>query len=778
MKFSNGCWLNREGFETHSPAEVSRITPTETGFTLLTPCQNIRHRGDTLAGPNLEIRFSSPMNDVLKIRIDHFKGQKKKGPDFEVTPDKAGQIKMKEEEKSLLFQTGNLTAKVDKEAWNVEFRYKERYLTSTGWRNMAYISEGQKKDYMETLPSYMRDQLGLSVGEYVYGLGERFTPFIKNGQVVNTWNEDGGTATDYSYKNIPFYLTNKGYGVFVNQPEEVSFEVGSEKVTRVQFSVPGESLEYYIIGGESLKEVLNNYTKLTGKAAMPPAWSFGLWLTTSFTTDYDEETVNHFTGGMKERDIPLDVFHFDCFWMREFNWCDFAWDKRVFPDPEGMLKRLHDKGFHISAWINPYIGQASPLFQEGLKGNYFIKRPKGDVWQWDLWQPGMAIVDFTNPEAWKWFQSKLAPLAEMGVDSFKTDFGERIPTDVVYFDGSDPMKMHNYYTYLYNQCVFEILEEKTGKDKAVLFARSATVGGQKFPIHWGGDCTSEFVSMAESLRGGLSLGLSGFSFWSHDMGGFENTSTADVYKRWTAFGLLSSHSRLHGSSSYRVPWLYDEEAVDVVRFFSKLKCRLMPYIFSTACEAVDAGLPMMRPTLLEFEDDLTAQYLDRQYLLGESLLVAPVLNEEGRESWYLPEGKWTHFLSGEVKEGGKFYTDSFDYFSLPLFVRPNSFIAMGETDDKAQYDYSEGLSLHFFEPLEGEEATFTVYTERHQPTATIQSSWEGDTMKISVDSKKGCTLVLRNKTQCTMISGDAPEKTDQGLAFNLPEGKQELLLQF
>jgi len=716
------------------------------------------------------------MDNVLKIRIEHFKGQTRRGPFFEVTPDKSGQVKLSEEGNCLLFQTGHLSAKVDKESWNVEFRFKEKYLTHSGWRNMAYIQEGHRNDYMDPLPAYVREQLGLSVGEHVYGLGERFTPFIKNGQVVNIWNEDGGTATDYSYKNIPFYLTNRGYGVFVNQPEEVSFEIGSEKVTRVQFSVSGESLEYYIIGGESLKDVLNNYTNLTGKAPMPPAWSFGLWLTTSFTTDYDEETVNHFTKGMRERDIPLGVFHFDCFWMQEFNWCDFTWDKGVFPDPQGMLKGLGENGLHISIWINPYIGQASPLFEEGVAGNYFIKRPNGDIWQWDLWQPGMAIVDFTNPEAYRWFQSKLTPLIEMGVDSLKTDFGERIPTDVVYFDGSDPTKMHNYYTYLYNKCVFEILEKKTGRDKAVLFARSATVGGQKFPIHWGGDCTSEFVSMAESLRGGLSLGLSGFSFWSHDMGGFEDTSTADVYKRWAAFGLLSSHSRLHGSSSYRVPWLYDEEAVDVVRFFAKLKCRLMPYIFSTACEGVEKGLPLMRPILLEYEQDLTAQYLDRQYFLGESLLVAPVLHENGEESWYLPEGKWTHFLTGEVREGGRFYTHTFDYFDLPLYVRPNSFIALGRIEDRAQYDYSQDLTFCFFEPQKGEEASFTVYSGRHQQAAKIQSSWEGNKLTINVDSKKGCSLIIKNRKICSMVTGTPPEQRKDGLFFEIGSGKEELIL--
>ncbi|HEX5691126.1 MAG TPA: alpha-xylosidase, partial [Roseiflexaceae bacterium] len=333
-------------------------------------------------------------------------------------------------------------------------------------------------------------------------------------------------------------------------------------------------------------------------------------LTTSFTTNYDEATVTSFIQGMADRDLPLHVFHFDCFWMKEFHWVNFEWDTRVFPDPQAMLQRLKARGLRICVWINPYIAQRSAMFDEGMEHGYLVKLPDGDVWQWDRWQAGMALVDFTNPDACRWFGDKLRALIDMGVDSFKTDFGERIPTEVVYFDGADPVKMHNYYAYLYNKVVFEVLEERLGVGQAAVFARSATAGGQKFPVHWGGDSTATFESMAESLRGGLSLCLSGFGFWSHDIGGFEHTASADVYKRWCAFGLLSSHSRLHGSQSYRVPWLFDEEAVDVLRFFTRLKCRLMPYLFAAAVEAHASGVPMMRAMLLEFPDDPACDFVD------------------------------------------------------------------------------------------------------------------------------------------------------------------------
>ncbi len=252
----------------------------------------------------------------------------------------------------------------------------------------------------------------------------------------------------------------------------------------MQFSVESEYLEYFVIDGPTPKAVLDRYTRFTGRPALPPAWSFGLWLTTSFTTNYDEATVNSFIDGMAERNLPLHVFHFDCFWMKAFQWCDFEWDPLTFPDPEGMIRRLKAKGLKICVWINPYIGQKSPVFKELQEKGYLLKRPDGSLWQWDKWQPGLAIYDFTNPDACKWYADKLKGLVAMGVDCFKTDFGERIPTDVQWFDGSDPQKMHNHYAHIYNELVWNVLKDTVGEEEAVLFARSASVGAQKFPVHW------------------------------------------------------------------------------------------------------------------------------------------------------------------------------------------------------------------------------------------------------------------------------------------------------
>lgn len=769
MKFTKGVWLMREGVTPHYALHVHDYEYGTHTLTLYAPARAwVSSRGGTLDNPLLMVRLSSPLPNVIRVQVAHHLGTPLRPPHFALEEYPVPPVRIVEGKGYVTFTTGDLTARVATEdGWEMEFLQGEKRVTACGAKSIGYVDTLEGR--------FMVAQMGLGVGECVYGLGERFTPFVKNGQVVEMWNEDGGTATEIAYKNIPFYITNSGYGVFVAHPEKVSFEVASELVQKVQFSVPGEQLDFYVIYGPTPKEVISRYTALTGRPALPPAWSFGLWLSTSFTTSYDEQTVSHFINGMAQRDIPLSVFHFDCFWMREFHWCDFEWDRRVFPDPEGMLNRLKERGLHICVWINPYVAQRSHLFEEGMANGYLLKRPDGSVWQTDLWQAGMGIVDFTNPEARKWFQSQLRRLLEMGVDCFKTDFGERIPTDVAYHDGSDPVRMHNFYSYLYNRTVYELLVQERGKGEAVLFARSATSGGQRFPVHWGGDCTATYESMAESLRGGLSLSLCGFGFWSHDISGFMDTAPADLYKRWCAFGLLSSHSRLHGSSSYRVPWLFDEEAVDVLRFFTRLKCRLMPYLFQKACEAHTQGIPMMRAMFLEFPDDPGCDTLDRQYMLGEALLVAPVFSPDGVVDYYLPAGRWTNLLSGQMVEGGRWVREQHGFLSLPLMVRPNTVLPMGDVDNRPDYDYADGVTFHVFELADGAEVHTTVPDMQGRPAMVLHTRRGGEQVFFRAEGDtRNWQVVIHHVGGVSEVNGAELETVGNDIRLMPADGIQEV----
>ena len=768
MKFNRGEWRMKEGVTAYNAAQIREISVRDQGRMVYLYVVDYHENVRGMGGPILELYVSSPIQDVLRMQCVHFRGDRKKYPAFELQEDRLT-LKVEEDGEKTRISSGDTSLEIQKNPCSFTYFYRGKKITSVGEyfgrRMLSYITE--KGDV------YMRAQLDLDIGEKVYGFGEKFTPFVKNGQVVDIWNEDGGTTSEISYKSIPFYLTNRGYGVLVNDSGPVSFEVCSESVTRVQFSVPGEKLDFMVIGGGDMKGVLRNYTALSGRPALPPAWSFGLWLSSSFTTSYDEKTVLGFIDGMKERGIPLSVFHIDCYWMKENEWCGFEWDREMFPDVPAFLAKIHRRNIKVCVWINPYIGQKSSVFDEAADNGYLLHRPSGDIWQWDLWQAGLGIVDFTNPAATAWYKEKLKGLMRQGVDAFKTDFGERIPVDCVYFDGSDPVRMHNYYTYLYNKVVYEAIAEYRGEAEACLFARSATVGGQKFPVHWGGDCNSTFSSMYESLRGGLSLGLSGFGFWSHDIGGFEGNAERGLYKRWLQFGLLSSHSRLHASQNYRVPWLFGEEAVEVCRKFALLKNSLMPYLYSLAVEAKECGFPMMRAMAFEF-DDPGAEDCDRQYMLGDALLVSPVMTDDGSVDVYLPVGKWIHLLSGKQVQGNGWRREKYGYDSLPLYVRENTILPVGSTDDVPVYDYVVNLCLKFYSVRNAERRIFDVAGKE---VLRVRATRTGKTLQIELEgSIESVTLLFVGEKSRADVFGGKLEQTEEGLL--LTPWQNELAVRF
>lgn len=800
MKFTNGYWMIRDGVSALYAREAYELGIGEDGESLniLAPTTVIRGRYDTLNLPTFDIDVTSPAEGVIRVRAGHWQGATDY-PGFPLNADEPGgrgyvhataegngDGEVGENGATVSLTTGGLTAKVVKGApWNLTFLGEDgKVLTestgkSLGCFNLNKLSNVTAQPVGEfgvTMDGSAYDesdvftgvQLHLSVGENVYGFGERFGAYVKNGQTIDIWNEDGGTASEQGYKDIPFYMTSNGYGVLVNNRGHVSFEVGSENTEAVQFSVPGETIDFCVIYGPTPKQILDRYTKLVGRPANVPAWSYGLWLTTSFTTKYDEKTINSFIDGMAERDIPLSAFHYDCYWMREFHWTDFEWDKRFFGDIESTLKRLHeDKGLHICAWINPYIGQRGSMFKEGKEKGYLVKKANGEIWQTDFWQAGMGLVDFTNPEAREWFKNKVKKLLNQGVDAIKTDFGERIPRDVVWYDGSPKLSMHNWYTQLYNQAVFEAIEETYGKGKACLYARSATVGGQQQPVHWGGDCESTFNGMAQTLRAGLSITSSGFGFWSHDIGGFEGAyPDPAVYKRWVAFGLLGSHSRMHGSTVYRVPWLFDEEdekngvvnapgqtAVDVARTFTKLKLSLMPYLYQVGLQPHLHGTPVMRSMFVEFPDDPTCRTLDRQYMFGPDLLVAPVFTYSGDVEYYLPAGTWTNWFTGEkvVSEHGVWRNERHGFDTIPLWVRDGSVLVTKPGAETPEYEYGKGALVSVF-LNDGADAK-AVVTEMDGSTVVFSARKTDAGVEVSSSDGRGFTARLGFGEAVTALEG-------------------------
>lgn len=522
----------------------------------------------------------------------------------------------------------------------------------------------------------------LHYDENIYGLGEHFTNFNKVGQTVTMRNFDTlGCRDEKAYKNIPFYISSYGYGLYVHSVDVFDFHVGTESAATVSVHVPGSSLEYYLIVRPSMKEILSAYMKLTGPAALPPKWSFGLWYSTGFK-GASRSSVEEDAARFREEKIPCDIMHFDCYWLREDKWCDFVWDEEMYPEHKEMLSQLKEQGYKICLWMNPYVTITTEMYQEGKAKGYFAKNAEGEAYQADLWHGLLSpcvFVDFTNPEAAEWFREKVKAIVCEGVDILKTDFGEDIPYDAQFSNGMTGKELRNVYSRLYNQVVFEAIKECRGEENAIVWARSGCAGMQQFPVCWSGDPHSTYEGMAATLRGGLSLAMSGVPFWSHDMGGFYGQVSKEIFIRWSQFGLFSSHSRLHGTTT-RQPWAYDEETKEIIKQFVELRYQLMPYIWQTAKECVAEGCSFIRPMVLEYPEDPNVANIYDQYLFGSSILAAPVFGgRNAKRRIYLPEGQWQEMM-GEKREfeGGKWYVLECPLDYLPLFQKKGAVIETAE----------------------------------------------------------------------------------------------------
>jgi alpha-D-xyloside xylohydrolase len=486
----------------------------------------------------------------------------------------------------------------------------------------------------------------LSPGEKIFGCGESFTGLNKRGQKLVLWTDDAnGIENQGMYKPIPFFMSSEGYGMFIHTTTPMTLDFGHEFSGVNSMMIGDDELDLFVFLG-SPKDILDEYTKLTGKSPLPPLWSFGLWM--SRCTYNNEKQVRDIASQLRENRIPCDVLHLDTGWF-ETDWqCDYEFSTTRFTDPVKMLADLKDKGFHVSCWQLPYFVPKNKLFPELVAKNLVVHDRKGNLPYED------AVLDFSNPQTVDWYQEKLAHLLKMGVSAIKVDFGEAAPEDGIYADGRTGFYEHNLYPLRYNKAVAEITKQVTGEN--IIWARSAWAGSQRYPLHWGGDAESTDDGMSAELRGGLSFGLSGFSFWSHDVGGFTASSVADMdpdlFARWLAFGMLSSHSRCHGEAP-KEPWNYGTNFMNEFRTIDELKYRLMPYVYAQAKDCSDHGLPMVRALFIEYPDDPGSWQVDDEYLYGSSILVAPLMHKGATDrAVYLPPGTWIDYQSGKAYAGG------------------------------------------------------------------------------------------------------------------------------
>lgn len=538
---------------------------------------------------------------------------------------------------------------------------------------------------------FVRDENGLTQvfetatiwnDEHFYGFGEKFGAFDKRGQAIQLWHANAtGNTWPLSYKNVPFFISTHGYGIFINSAYPIQYHMGDLSYTRYSMHVQHDLLDYYFIYGPSIKEILPRYTSITGVPGLPPLWSFGLWMSRmSYNNQQEVEQVAH---DLRANDIPCDVIHIDTDWF-ERPWInDLTFSAERFPDPKGMIARLREQGFRLTLWQLPYIATDSKLYTEGAASGYFARQADGSPYHISGFFGPAAVIDFSNPDAVTWYQSKFEPLFEMGVAAIKTDFGEGAPPDAHYAQ-ADGLEMHNLYPLLYNRAIFEVTQAHTGE--GIVWGRSAYAGSQRYPVHWGGDPASLWEDLGNLWCGGLGLGLCGFPFWSVDIGGFAGTPSPELYIRWAEAGLFVTHPRAHGPI-HREPWAFGEEALRIFRKYAKLRYRLMPYVWSTAMQSVATSLPVMRPLVLDWQDDPTTATIDDQWMFGEWLLVAPILDERNRRQIYLPAGRWFDFWSGAAIDGPRWITRYAALDELPLYVRAGAILPlapdMAYTGEKA-----------------------------------------------------------------------------------------------
>ncbi len=533
----------------------------------------------------------------------------------------------------------------------------------------------------------------LKLNEKIYGLGEKFIGTDRRGQHIESIHQDcAGNEGARTYKNVPFYMSTEGYGVFVNSAFLMDFDIGSGNFDIANIFLESRLMDVFLIAGPSLKDILYRYCSITGFAPELPRWSYGLWM--SRNSYENENIVRGIAKELRDYDIPCDVLHLDTYWFNKDWVCDLEFSKDRFPEPVKLMDELADMGFTTSIWQLPYVHVSLENYTEGARNDYFVKTKDGGIYMFDWFGNEYALIDFSNEDAVGWYLKKIKRVLKMGAKAVKTDIAEGMPVDGVYKNISGK-EMHNLFPLIYNKVMYEAAEEVHGK--GIVWARSSYAGGQRYPLPWSGDSRSTFENLAGALRSGLSLGMSGHPFWSHDIGGFIGIPDAELYIRWAQLGLFSSHSRCHGggNNNPREPWAFGDEALGIFRNYAKLRYRLLPYIFSMEACSMATGLPFMRHMALMHQDDRNTHGIYDQYYFGDSIMVAPILNKGGKRQVYIPKGTWYDYHTGERLEETGWIDVEADPDILPMYVPAGSVIVYG--NNKSHTGEEDGpLEIHIY----------------------------------------------------------------------------------
>ncbi len=642
----------------------------------------------TDVGNTLHIQVGAAGDGVLRVRLSEDPSARSRSARLLplTQPDPGAVATVSAGENTVTITSGPLTAEITLSPWRLSFHDADGRLLLRSDPGLTDIS-----GRMRNLPLgcsrvdgrivAFHESFSLPADEALSGTGERFTALNLRGQRPVMWNFDAfGSESDRAYKNIPFYQSSRGYGVVVDSGMPVEFDFGASTGSITQLLVPDDLVEYYVLAGPGPTDVIDRYHALTGRPVCPPKWAFGSWISSGFFRD-NQRAVLERAATIRAHGIPCDVLHLDCYWQAEGTWSGMSWDAKAFPDPEAMLAKLHEQGFRVCLWMNPYLSAKSARFAEAAELGYLLRRTDGSVYVADSWHgsfPAGGIVDFTNPDATAWFQGLLRPLLAQGVAVFKTDFAEGVPADAVAHNGMTGTELHNVYTLLFNDAVVAVTREVHGRD--LVWARSSYLGGQRHAAQWGGDTMCTYEALASSMNGGLAHGLSGVPYWSHDTGGFCGVPSDDLFLRWAQFGALSPLLRFHGTTT-REPWRFPAVEPAVIETL-RLRYRIMPYLYSLALRAAGTGEPMMRALAVDSPADPGSWRAEHVYRLGPDLLVAPMISETQQRDVYLPPGEWVDWWTGDVVAGGRTLRVAPPLEQLPLWARRDALLPVTAPADR------------------------------------------------------------------------------------------------
>ncbi|THV38590.1 TIM-barrel domain-containing protein [Glycomyces buryatensis] len=669
-------------FFVADPPELPQRAPGEQGLSAVKSAEvvetgpsSVLLKAVTSAEEELYVRLTAVAEGVIRARLS---------ADPDVRPDSAKVIEMLNvgeyegariavDGASVTVDAGSVKAVVTLDEWTLLY-------TDAAGKTLVAQNPGEVdisgrlrtlpfgRSLVDGEPVAYHESFTCAPDEAFAGFGERFAPLNARGQRPLMWNFDAfGSESIRAYKNVPIYVSSRGYGIVVNSGAPVEFDVAQQTHAAVEILVPDSVMEYFVLAGTPV-EVLDRFDGISSRPVLPPKWAFGTWISSGFFEDSRGQVMER-AKKIRERGIPCDVLHLDTFWQTDGRWSDMQWDPENFPEPDSMLADLAEQGFKVCLWMNSYISYKSPLFKVADEKGYFLKNAKGETYVADTWHgtfPACGIVDFTNPEATAWWQDLLRPPLQAGAALYKTDFAEGVPADAVAFNGMSGTELHNVYTLLFNDAVCEVTREIHGYD--FVWARSSFLGGQRHPAQWSGDVQTTWAGLGGTIRGGASHGLSGMPFWSHDTGGFNGTPTDDLYIRWAQFGALSPLLRYHGTTT-RELWEFSEEAERLAIESLKLRYSLAPYIYSAAVKSSRTGEPVLRALSVDNPGDPVAWNADQEYRFGTDLLVAPVNDPSGERKVYLPEGRWIDFWTKEVIEGGRYIDTKHELETFPVFVR-------------------------------------------------------------------------------------------------------------